>query len=344
MMGNKNFVGSTPWFSAEEADVLQREAAGAEAGGSLTEKQLDLIYKKSWFKLFVPKEYGGLDMELPEALRLQEALARLDGSLGWTVTLCAGASWFVGFMDQRAAQQVFSDPLVCFGGSGLATGTARRNGEGFVVNGDWKYATGAPHLTIFTANCQLVDESGPILDGDGNPVIRSFYFLRNEVEIIEDWDAMGLKATASHSFRVKELQVTQERSFLIVPQLTTLSQPIYQFPFQQFAELTLAANYLGMFRQFFDLAALSRADLQAESEAFYSVAEQYWAELKEKGAIDSLLLGKISAVCRKMVQKGYALIAQAFPKTGMRGATYADPLNRTWRDLFTASQHVIFRT
>ena len=40
----------------------------------------------------MPKENGGLGMSMPEGLRMEETLAWTDGSTGWTVTLCAGAS------------------------------------------------------------------------------------------------------------------------------------------------------------------------------------------------------------------------------------------------------------
>lgn len=348
------------WISVEDTALLAEEAARAESQGGLTDAQLSVIHRICLFKLFVPKDLGGLAMELPEALRLEEGLASLDGSLGWTVTLCSGASWFVGFMDPSVVSDVFADAAVCFGGSGMASGVATRQGDGYVVNGDWKYATGAPHNTIFTANCLVMDKSGPVLDRAGHPVVQSFYFHRDEVELLEDWDTMGLKATASHSFRVRDCMVGPERSFLIDPAHAVMDGPIYRFPFVQFAELTLAANYLGMFRKFLNLAADLMSDsmpesvldvfreaktvLNAQAEKFYGLADVSWHQLGHRGEIHPSILEEISLVSRKMVQEGYAMITALYPKTGIRGATNSDPINRIWRDLFTASQHVIFRS
>src|SRR3954463_16517682 len=100
---------------------LCQQAAIAEQNGTLTAKQLDIIYKEKWFKLFVPKEYGGLELSLPEGLRIEEALATIDGSLGWTVTLCSGATMFIGYLDQDIAKVIYADDKVCFGGSGRAS-------------------------------------------------------------------------------------------------------------------------------------------------------------------------------------------------------------------------------
>src|SRR5690606_50661 len=106
----------------------------AEAGGTLTPEQLSIVYAQKWFKLFVPQQLGGLELSLPEGVRLEEELARIDGSLGWTVTLCAGANLFVGyvgqFSDQPIAETVFADPQVCLGGSGQASGRAVMEGNG----------------------------------------------------------------------------------------------------------------------------------------------------------------------------------------------------------------------
>lgn len=349
------------WISDEDLALLSREAAAAESLGCLTGRQLDLIFKNGLFKIFVPKYLGGLEMELPEALRLEEELARLDGSLGWTITLCSGASWFVGFLDPSVVPEVFADAAVCFGGSGMASGVATRQGDGYVVNGDWKYATGAPHNTIFTANCLVADQAGPVLDLAGNPLVRSFYFRRDEVELLEDWETMGLKATASHSFRVRDCRVRSERSFVIDPDRIHMEDlPVYRFPFVQFAELTLAANYLGMFKKFLDLAADSVWDpapdsvlyqfreaktiLNTQAEKFYGLADTSWYQLSHTGEIPPSMLGEISLVSKKMVQDGYGMISALYPRTGMQGAIYSQPINRVWRDLFTASQHVIFRS
>src|SRR5690606_933558 len=78
---------------------LRESSAGAEAAGQLTERQRSLIQRERWFRMFVPRALGGLELLLPEGLQLQEGLARTDGSLGWTVTLCSGATMFAGYME-----------------------------------------------------------------------------------------------------------------------------------------------------------------------------------------------------------------------------------------------------
>ena len=80
-MSNYNLIDVTT------ATRLKSFSAEAEEAGQLIPAQLDIIFDNNWLNIFVPEEFGGLQMGLPEALRLEEDLARIDGSLGWTVTL-----------------------------------------------------------------------------------------------------------------------------------------------------------------------------------------------------------------------------------------------------------------
>src|SRR4051812_46954416 len=87
--------------------TIRDNAAEAEHLGCLHPDQLELIYQQKWFKALMPVEYGGLSMDLPELVQLQEALSWADGSFGWVFTLCCGAGWFSGFMDTAIAKAEF---------------------------------------------------------------------------------------------------------------------------------------------------------------------------------------------------------------------------------------------
>lgn len=237
----------TKLISPEITARIKHHSADAEKLGELHPEQLKIIYEQNWFHLFVPKEYGGLELDLPEALQLEESLARIDGSLAWTVTLCAGANWFIGFLQKDVAKEIFSDTKACLAGSGKPSGIAKAVANGYEITGFWKYATGAPHATLFTANC-LIERNGSLLvNGNGEPMMRSFWFKKEEVIIHNDWNCIGMIATASHSFEVKQLWVPEERVFTIDREQRFHHHPVYRFPFLQFAETTLAVWYGHLF-------------------------------------------------------------------------------------------------
>ncbi|MEP0711197.1 MAG: acyl-CoA dehydrogenase family protein, partial [Algoriphagus sp.] len=228
-------------------------AQKAEQFGCLPEEWLTEIYQEKWFKLFVPKELGGLGLTLPETLKIEEKLAKLDGSLGWTVTLCAGAAWFVGFMNESLRNEIFPDEKLCLAGSGYVGGKADKIGDKYIISGSWTYASGALHATHLTANCEILEDGNALLDNKGKPLVNAFLLDRKDVEILDGWNYMGMIATGSHAFRCENLAVPLSRAFEILPEKAQLNAPVYQYPFLQFAETTLAANILGISNHLLEL-------------------------------------------------------------------------------------------
>jgi len=344
----------------ELASTLRAESAIAEKDGKLTDRQLDLLYEYKLFKLFVPETFGGLALTLLDGLLIEEELATVDGSLGWTVTLCAGANMFVGYLDPKITDSLFRDKRACLGGSGKVAGIAEINKGGYLITGKWDYATGAPHNTAFTANCILQQEGELVLDAQGKPVSKSFVFLRNEVDIIENsWNTMGLKATAGSTFAVEKLFVDKNRSFEINPNRAFLTDVIYHYPFQQLAETTIAVNTLGMGRHFlmcckeilqqrypkpshqipWEIYQRATKQIQELRNQFFSLVDVSWQQMHSYHALHSETARKLSGISKQLVRTVQQQVTLLYPYCGMNGARVDQEINRIWRDLFTASQH-----
>lgn len=350
-----------------EADVvtaLQAHNEIAEGLGHLHAEQLKVLYDKRWFKLFVPEVDGGLGLSLPQGVRLEESIAWIDGSLGWVVTLCSGASWFVGFLQDALCRELLADEKVCFAGSGAPTGVAEMVEGGYRINGDWLHATGSHHATVFTANCVIHEHGVARLDAAGTPEVRPFVFLRDEVTLRPSWKAIGMVATASHAFTVKGLFVPAVRCFRIDGRFATLSDVIYQYPFQPLAETTLAANHAGMAMRFMDLCEvqfserprylrshteeqgvllaekLSSARLALDScrSGFYSVLDRSWAQCTD-GDMSDDVLKEVGQESRRLARTSLEVVDRLYPFAGLRAANPETELNRVWRNLHTASQH-----
>ena len=341
-------------------------AAKAESLGYLPEEWLAEIYAEKWFKIFVPEELGGLGCTLPEALKIEEKLAKLDGSLGWTVTLCAGAAWFVGFMDESVRKDIFPDEKLCLAGSGFVGGKADKIGENYLISGSWTYASGALHATHLTANCEIFEEGKALLDKKGKPVVKAFVLDRKDVEILDGWNYMGMIATGSHAFRCENLSVPLSRCFEILPNKAQLKAPVYQYPFLQLAETTLASNILGIslhlkelielsfwkrheYRKydkkhlsyFQDLLSKQDKKLQKLRDEFYGQVNSSWEELEQKGKISDSRLKKVSKISRKLTQQCREINGKLYPFSGLEAAKTHTELNRVWRDFNTVGQHAL---
>ncbi|MBD1425899.1 acyl-CoA dehydrogenase family protein [Sphingobacterium arenae] len=329
---------------------------------ALTPELLELIYQQNWFNLWVPKVYGGRNAKLIEGCRLLEELAYADGGFGWTVTLCAGANMFAGFIDSTLAETIFKQNKVCWGGSGKPSGRADKTGNSFIISGAWKYATGAPHLTHFTLNAWIYEDGKPVIDATGYPVYRSFFIDREDVLIHYDWDTFGLECTASHSFSISELKVSEERAFDLHPDKRVSEEPVFYYPFMTFAECTLAVNYIGMFRRFLDLFEKQllikasdpewavekgkilfkkvdtvRHAFEEKRDRLYQLMEETW----NKRAPEKEFLEEITTISRELADDVRIGTVNLFPYTGIAGAQRENELNIVFRHIFTASQHAL---
>ncbi|MBK0383010.1 acyl-CoA dehydrogenase [Pedobacter sp. SD-b] len=338
----------------------------AEKLGQLPQEWLNLIYKESWFKLFVPKNLNGLGCTLPNGLKIQENLANKDGSLGWTITLCAGAAWFVGFLDRALAKEVFSDPKVCLAGSGFVGGTANLVGDKYQISGNWTYASGALHATHLTANCEMLKDGQHVFDSKGEKQIKAFILKREEVEILDGWHYMGMVATGSHAFKVHNLEVPINRCFEILPEKTTLEDPVFKYPFLQLAETTLVANVLGISLHFMDLVSAcfeernkvrkhdqqhltyfkelkykQQQNILNAKAAFYAIVDRSWEELVQNSIISLQTLKMVSKCSRDLAQICREATSKLHPFAGLEAAKNHTEINRVWRDLNTVSQHAL---
>jgi hypothetical protein len=222
------------------------------------------------------------------------------------------------------------------------------------------------HATHFTANCELFSNGIPLFDKNGNQLIKAFILKKEEVEILDGWNYMGMIATGSHAFKTDNLRVSTNRAFEIIPEKAVLPNPIYQYPFLQFAEVTLTANILGITRHLVELIEESfwrrhqyrsygkkhlkyfekvcekqNKKLETLKEEFYELVETSWKELKKDGEITKSTLKKVSRISRKLTQNCREINGKLYPFAGLEAAKTHTELNRVWRDFNTVSQHAL---
>ncbi|WP_437919570.1 acyl-CoA dehydrogenase [Sphingobacterium sp. LRF_L2] len=352
-------------LSNEHQTIIKDNIRLAISQKCLTSDMLKLVYSQKWFNLWVPKAYGGLASNLAAGCHLLEELAYIDGGFGWTVTLCAGANMFAGFIDPALATTLFQNPNVCWGGSGQVTGRAERADNGFLISGQWKYATGAPHLTHFTLNAWIYENGQQVYDEQGKPIYYSFFVNRDDVLIHYDWDTFGLECTASHSFSITKLFVTDSHVFELIPEKRTHQDILFSYPFAHFAECTLAVNYLGMFFKFLDLLERYffikatdkvwnntkgkslfkqidgvRQSIEKKKEQLYALMVTTWNDTTSANEE----LADIANLSRIIVAEIKKQTIELFPQAGIMGAQRESELNIVFRHLFTASQHALLNT
>ncbi len=356
-------------LAAEDAALIRLHAAESERTGMLAAPVRELIHRRGWLRMFVPEAVGGGELPLPQGVRLEEALSAADGSTGWTVTLCAGAGWFAGFLAPALARDIVGTPRVCLGGSGAPTGYADIDGDGYRLSGRWNFATGAPMTTHFTMNAVLREHGEALLDAAGAPRMRAFVVPAAHVTVEENWHAIGLVATASHTFSLHEVRADASQAFDLVPEAATAPGPLYHFPFMSLAFVTLAANIAGMARNFIGQAreligrrrhhithqpltelpqvrqalAQGPSELDAARERFYRLLDAAWARSSRGAHPGQAADHELQRASLDMVHAARRAVDELYPLCGLAASDRRcdSDIGRAWRDLHTATQHAL---
>ena len=347
-------------FNPETIRQLRQTTFLQEQTGTLTPETLAFIYQQKLFKLFIPEELGGLKLDLLEALKTFEQASFIDGSFGWAVTIGAGGGFFTEFLPAKTAKKLFSPQNAVVAGSGHPTGTAIKTAGGYQVSGQWKYCSGANYATIFTASCIVKEPTKP-------DYIKAFTFLPEQVQIVQDWNTFGLKATGSHSIKVENAFVPEDYTFDLSLPVSGAAPLIYQYPFLQFAQASFATVSLGICRHFLEAvesmiaekkvsweksdpkryafmakkSAAAQSMLQETASEFYNIIEKSWETLTQKQEITEGLLQQITWQCRKSVRVAVQAAQSLFPYLGLEAAKESSIINQTYRDLHTACQHTL---
>lgn len=357
---------ATP-LSPRDARRIERYAALADAARFLHPVQRALLHRRGWLKMLAPRAAGGAELPLPQVVRLEEAVAAVDGSMGWVLTLCAGAGWFAGFLQPELARDIIGSVRVCLAGSGAPTGHAEQEGDGWRITGSWDYASGAPMATHFTLNAVLRANGQPLLDEHGVPRIRAFLVPAAQVQIVPSWRSIGMRASASHSYRIDGAWVGKEHGFTISAYAATADGPLYRYPFYSLAFVTLAANLAGMAGHFArlapacmsrrrhavknlpllevpEVAALLRDKEQALATArvhFYDTLDRSWALVEAGTPLSPEDVLSVQASSLALVAVSRTTVDELYPYCGLYAAHEDSAINRVWRDFHTASQHAL---
>jgi indole-3-acetate monooxygenase len=358
---------STSILCEADAALIREHAADSDRAGMLAPALQELIHERGWLRMLAPQAVGGAELALPQAVRLEEALAAADGSVGWAVTLCAGAGWFTGFLPPDFAREIVATPRVCLGGSGAPSGHADIDGDGYRLTGRWDFATGAPMTTHFTLNAVIRKDGQPLTDANGAPRVRAFVVPAGAVTVQENWHAIGLRGTASHRFSLDGLRVGARHAFDITPQGARAHGPLFRFPFLSLAFVTLAANLAGMGGRFVQLARdtvaqrrhhvtgqglpelpqvraafeHAAASLHAARRRFYELLDATWELVCRGQPVEDARTRELHAASLALADAARRACDELFPFCGLRAADERAEIGRVWRDLHTASQHAL---
>jgi alkylation response protein AidB-like acyl-CoA dehydrogenase len=352
----------------ELAPEITARAAEIEAAGRVPSDLVDRLKSIGVFRMFVPRSHGGLDLALPAGIAVISALARIDGSVGWTVIVASAAGIFSTLAQREIYDRIYRNgPDVALSGSAQPAGTAEPVAEGWRINGRWLMASGCMHADWMVGSCVVTANGKPAAGALGGPVVRGVVLPAQDWEIEDSWHAAGLNGTGSHHIVLRDALVPEANLFDIEGGIPCVPGPLYP-SVRHLLPLFHAAFSVGMAEGTLDelvaLAHTGRQQFQAatpmqESEIFQFELGRICADVRAaqaflqaqtashwNHALTGTLNGKalliegtqaavwIASTCIRVADASFAL-------AGSSAVYKTSPLQRRLRDLHVAGQHAI---
>jgi indole-3-acetate monooxygenase len=353
------------------ADLVPAFQARAAEAERLRTMPADLVLRAKragLFRLNLPRSLGGYELEPAVTVEIFEEISRADGSAGWTMVI-GNSTAFFAWLEPAVAKELIADQVGFVSTSMWAPlGRAAEQPGGFTVSGRWPFNSGCPHASWLQVGVIVTEAGEPRTRACGAPDWR-FAFVPARNAVIEDtWQAMGLCGTGSHHLSLSELPVPPERLAAPFFEPARHDGPLWRIPLITLAAMFLAAVPLGIGRraleEFTALAVRKTRGPAAQSIGHDASVQTELARAEGMlAAARSFLFDTIGSVwdtaCRgdapSLDQRATALLAA---NQAVRAATEAvdrvfrlagsdvmftqHPLQRCFRDVHAAGQHILF--
>ncbi len=306
------------------------------------------------------KSFGGGEVAPLEFRAAIELVAAADGAAGWCAAIGATAGLVAAYLSEDQARELFGSatelPPIAAGVFAPRGRLADAGAGAFELSGRWPLGSGVDHSSIVGLGC---------LDPEGRPLYAAV--RREQVEIVETWDSLGLRATASHDVAADGVSVPAAAVVDLVGGPPTARGPLYAFPLFGLLAVAVSSVCSGIARgALADLVDLAGARRPAGSSR--SLAERPTTQERVAGAVAALRAAKsgLDAAIERAWQvaqrdeplglderASIRLAATHAARTSVEvvdlchrlagaGSLYrGNSLERRFRDAHTAAQHMV---
>lgn len=345
-------------------DELTRRAGEIEAARRLPADLAKKFNDAGFFRLLVPKDYGGLESDPLTFAHIVEALAEADASAAWNAMICGSTGVTASWVSPEGAREIFARPNAVVCGVFARRGKAHDEGDHYRVEGKWQWGSASDISDWMTAGCVLYRDGKPVMGGE-IPANGAIFAPTREIELQGNWDTSGLCGTGSQDFAMKNVIVPKKRAEFAAFRVYT-DRPLYHFPPFGLLACGVTAVMMGAARAAIrELTALASVKIPeahrrvlaqrtqtqehlAEAEAVLRSGRAFYFEMMAKAWDETKANGRASTETRRDLRLAITHAARSSVRTvdlmyNLGGGTSVyktSPLQRIFRDVHVASQHM----
>ena len=348
--------------------VILRAADEAETSKQLPKNLLTALHKGSFFKLLLPKPYGGLELSPFSFCQIIQAVGKIDASTAWCLCQANGCAMSAAFLPPEVAEEIWAKDQEAALAWGPGGGEAIEHGNYFQLTGSWSFVSGGRHATWIGGHAKIKKENGdPRLEPNGQPTVRTFIFPASQARMTVIWDVIGLLGTGSDQFSVSDILVPKTHMLARDnPNYRVYEEPLYLFPAASLYASGFAGVALGIAAAVFDSfkelvitktprleqrsldkntviqSEVGQAQARLNSAKVYLLSElkEIWMAVRDSRNLSIADRMRIRLASTYAIHESRAVVDLIYAAAGATAIFSNSPFQRRFRDIHTVAQQV----
>jgi alkylation response protein AidB-like acyl-CoA dehydrogenase len=188
---------------------LAERAPAATAARTVPSETIAEYHKAGILRILQPRRFGGLEGRFSLFSRIVEELTFGCASSAWVYAVLAEHQWIIASYPEEAQIDVWGDEPLAVAASSLAPRAAAKPADG-----GWRLSGKFP----FSSGCDYAQWGivGAFLGEAGDPRHIAYLLVPlAEVEIVDDWQVLGLAGTGSKSLVLHDVFVPKHRCVMV---------------------------------------------------------------------------------------------------------------------------------
>ncbi len=346
---------------------IKARAAEIEKARRLPADLAVMLAKAGFFRLAVPREIGGLEADPATLFRVIETVAEADASVSWCLMIGATSGVSAAYLSTSVAREIFGQPESIVGGVYAPMGRAVEDGDDYVLNGKWQWASGSINCTWLMGGAVIVAEGQSRRLPNGAADARMLLFPAPAAQLIDTWHVSGLCGTGSGEMQVTDVRVPKARSLSLVIDKPVAKGPLYAFPVFGLLALGIAAVLLGnaesSVEELIELAGGKKpqgssrvlaerataqvvladavARLRSARAFYYDAVESAWDKAQTEGTMPIDVRANLRLAATHTARTCAAVTRDMYELGGGSSVFLSSPLQRRFRDACVGIQHMM---
>ncbi|GGY30654.1 acyl-CoA dehydrogenase family protein [Pseudoduganella albidiflava] len=335
------------------ADVARRREEFTSLG-HVPRDMVERFREAGIYRAGTPRCFGGDAMPPADFLRIVERIAAVDGSAAWVASF-GSANTYLAALPRATQAFIYAEgPDQVFAGALYPPQPAVRTADGWQVTGQWKFASG----------CMGASWLGVGIGGGPGVKPLAAILPAARVEIVENWDVVGLEGTGSHDLRVTDQFVADDWTFQRGSG-AVIDEPLYRYPATCYQAQVHAAVNIGLARAALEIVndmsagkvtttgaprmadrayfrielAKAQAQFEGARAYFYEAAEAVYEAIVAGQDVTPEQIGMLKLSATHAAQTAADVVRDAYRLGGMASIYSKHPLQRIVRDSMVVTQH-----